>query len=57
MVERYDADVVFVPMERTSIDHSWDTSDQIRAKISQRLPQLKHRAAQTNEFLVSLLRK
>lgn len=37
------------------IDHSWDTRDQIRAKIGQRLPGLKSRARQTNEFLVGLL--
>ncbi len=40
-----------------SIDHSWDTRDQIRAKINQRLPALKRRATQTNEFLTGLLRK
>ena len=38
-----------------SIDHSWDTRDQIRAKIQQQLPGLKSRAMQTNEFLVGLL--
>jgi hypothetical protein len=37
-----------------SIDHSWDTRDQIRAKVGDRLPELKRRASQTNEFLVSL---
>ena len=40
-----------------SIDHSWDTRDQIRAKINERLPGLKRRARQTNEFLVNLLRE
>ena len=40
-----------------SIDHSWDTRDQIRAKIGQRLPGLQTRAQQTNEFLVGLLRE
>ena len=39
-----------------SIDHSWDTRDQIRAKIGRRLPGLKTRASQTNEYLVGLLR-
>ena len=39
-----------------SIDHSWDTRDQIRAKIGGRLPELKCRASQTNEYLVRLLR-
>jgi polysaccharide pyruvyl transferase CsaB len=50
------------PLERigigqliASIDRSWDTRDQIRAIINQRLPQLKRRAMQTNEFLVGLL--
>ena len=40
-----------------SIDHSWDTREQIRAKINERLPGLKRRAMQTNEFLVNLLRE
>lgn len=39
-----------------SIDHSWDTRDQIRAKVGRRLPELKRRASQTNEFLMRLLR-
>jgi hypothetical protein len=39
-----------------SIDHSWDTRDQIRAKVGRRLPELKRRASQTNQFLMRLLR-
>jgi polysaccharide pyruvyl transferase CsaB len=39
------------------IDRSWDTRDEIRAKISQRLSGLKSRAERTNELLVALLRK
>jgi hypothetical protein len=39
------------------IDHSRDTRDEIRAKISQRLSGLKSRAERTNELLVALLRK
>jgi polysaccharide pyruvyl transferase WcaK-like protein len=37
------------------IDRSWDTKADIRAKINRRLPVLKARAAQTNDFLVALL--
>jgi polysaccharide pyruvyl transferase WcaK-like protein len=40
-----------------SIDRSWDTRDQIRAKIRGRLPELKRRAEQTNELLVGVLRE
>lgn len=40
-----------------SIDHSWDTRDQIQAKINERLPGLMRRARQTNEFVVDLLRE
>jgi polysaccharide pyruvyl transferase CsaB len=40
-----------------SIDRSWDTREQIRAKIRQRLPGLKSRARQTNELLVGLVRE
>jgi polysaccharide pyruvyl transferase CsaB len=40
-----------------SIDRSWDTREQIRAKIGQRLPGLKSRARQTNELLVGLVRQ
>jgi polysaccharide pyruvyl transferase CsaB len=40
-----------------SIDRSWDTREQIRAKIRQRLPGLKSRAKQTNELLVGLVRE
>jgi polysaccharide pyruvyl transferase CsaB len=57
-----DLDMETPPLERigigqliASIDRSWDTRDQIRAIINQRLPQLKRRAMQTNEFLVGLL--
>jgi polysaccharide pyruvyl transferase WcaK-like protein len=39
------------------IDRSWDTREQIRAKIGRQLPGLKSRARQTNEFLVGLLRE
>lgn len=39
------------------IDRSWDTRDEIRAKISQRLSGLKSRAERTNELLVALLRE
>jgi polysaccharide pyruvyl transferase WcaK-like protein len=52
------------PMERigtgqllASIDRSWDTREQIRAKITGRLPELRRRAKQTNELLVGLLRE
>jgi polysaccharide pyruvyl transferase CsaB len=40
-----------------SIDRSWDTREQIRAKIGGRLPGLKRRARQTNELLVGLVRE
>jgi polysaccharide pyruvyl transferase CsaB len=40
-----------------SIDRSWDTREQIRANIRQRLPGLKSRARQTNELLVGLVRE
>ena len=39
------------------IDRSWDTREQIRAKIRGRLPGLKSRARQTNELLVGLVRE
>src|SRR5688500_12754336 len=39
------------------IDRKWDTRDEIREKIGQRLPHLKQRARQANERLVSLLRQ
>lgn len=38
------------------IDRKWDTRDEIREKIGQRLPHLKQRARQANERLLSLLR-
>jgi hypothetical protein len=37
------------------IDRSWDTRDEIRASLSQRLPGLIGRAEQTNELLVDSL--
>ena len=37
------------------IDRSWDTRDEIRAKIARRLPVLQARAAQTNDLLLALL--
>jgi polysaccharide pyruvyl transferase WcaK-like protein len=39
------------------IDRKWDTRDAIRAKIGERLPELKRRARRTNESLVGLLRQ
>ena len=39
------------------IDRSWDTRDEIRAKIGQRLSGIKSRAERTNELLVALLRE
>jgi polysaccharide pyruvyl transferase CsaB len=39
------------------IDRKWDTRAEIRAKIRQRVPELKRRAARTNEFLLEMLRK
>jgi polysaccharide pyruvyl transferase CsaB len=40
-----------------TIDRSWDTRAEIRAKVGRRLPGLKTRAKQTNELLMSLLAK
>lgn len=37
------------------IDHSWDTRDEIRAKIGERLPAMKARARRTNELLLELM--
>jgi polysaccharide pyruvyl transferase CsaB len=37
------------------IDRSWDTRDNIRAKIKQRLPVLQSRARQTNDLLIKYL--
>lgn len=37
------------------IDRKWDTRDEIRAKIRQRVPELKRRAARTNELMLGLL--
>jgi polysaccharide pyruvyl transferase CsaB len=39
------------------IDRDWDTRDEIRQKIAERLPVLKTRAKRTNELLVELVRK
>jgi polysaccharide pyruvyl transferase CsaB len=40
-----------------TIDRSWDTREQIRAKIGQRLSALKTRAEKTNRLLVGLLQE
>jgi polysaccharide pyruvyl transferase CsaB len=39
------------------IDRSWDTRDEIRARIGQRLPALQGRARQTNDLLVGFLKE
>lgn len=39
------------------IDRSWDTHEEIRAKIKSRVPTLKDRARRTNDLLVELLTK
>jgi polysaccharide pyruvyl transferase CsaB len=39
------------------IDRSWDTRDELREKIRQRLPGMKARAMRTNELLVEILRE
>jgi polysaccharide pyruvyl transferase CsaB len=38
------------------IDRSWDTREEIRARIERRLPALQARARETNQLLVRLLR-
>lgn len=38
-----------------TIDRSWDTRAEIRAKINRRLSGLKTRAKQTNDLLIGLL--
>ncbi len=38
------------------IDRKWDTRDAVRAKINERLPELRRRARLPNEHLVGLLR-
>lgn len=38
------------------IDRKWDTRAEIRAKIRQRVPELKRRAERTNELLLEMLR-
>jgi len=40
-----------------TIDRSWDTREEIRAKINRRLPALKGRAKQTNHLLLDLVGK
>ncbi len=37
------------------IDRSWDADEEIREKISERLPEMKARAKRTNDLLVGLL--
>jgi polysaccharide pyruvyl transferase CsaB len=37
------------------IDRKWDTRDQLRASISERVPALRSRARQTNELLLEIL--
>jgi polysaccharide pyruvyl transferase CsaB len=39
------------------IDRSWDRRDEIRARIRERVPELRRRAGRTNELLVELLRQ
>jgi polysaccharide pyruvyl transferase WcaK-like protein len=39
------------------IDRSWDTREEIRAKIGRRRSDLRTRAAQTNELLMGLLHR
>jgi len=39
------------------IDRSWDRREEIRARIRDRLPELKSRARRTNELLLEVLRK
>jgi polysaccharide pyruvyl transferase WcaK-like protein len=38
-----------------NVDRSWDTRNEIRAKIRERIPALKARAARTNALLLELL--
>lgn len=38
-----------------SLDRSWDTREQIRAKLEQRVPGMKDRARQTNDFVLRIL--
>jgi polysaccharide pyruvyl transferase CsaB len=38
------------------IDRKWDTRDEMRAKIAERVPELKRRAKRTNELLLDMLR-
>jgi len=40
-----------------TIDRSWDTRAGIRERINERLPALKSRAKQTNEFLLRLVKQ
>ena len=39
------------------IDSSWDTRAEIRAKLQERVPALRMRAQQTNQFLLGLLKE
>lgn len=39
------------------IDRKWDTREEIRTRIGQRLPELRRRARQPNELLVRLLQR
>jgi polysaccharide pyruvyl transferase CsaB len=39
------------------IDRSWDTRRELRSKIAARLPDLRSRAARTNELLVAILER
>jgi polysaccharide pyruvyl transferase WcaK-like protein len=57
-----DLEVETPPLEGTGIgqliariDRSWDTRRELRSKIAARLPDLRSRAARSNELLVALL--
>jgi polysaccharide pyruvyl transferase CsaB len=59
-----DLDLDTPPLESTGIgqliariDRSWDTRRELRNKIGSRVPDLRSRAARTNELLVALLRE
>jgi polysaccharide pyruvyl transferase WcaK-like protein len=39
------------------IDRKWDTREEIRVRIEQRVPELKRRAARTSELLLGVLRR
>lgn len=40
-----------------SLDRSWDTREQIRAKLEQRVPALRNRAKQAHDFVLDILRE